>query len=472
MQKYIFQHKFVITIFLLLSLCAIDLSWANNYPDFVSLVKKYENSVVNISTSQKPRHIRNNLNLPKELKDTPYGEFLKKFLEDVPRGRSREKYSLGSGSIISANGLILTNNHVIRNADEIIVRLSDKREFKAKIIGVDEATDIALLKIDAKNLPTVSLGNSDELSVGEWVVAIGSPFGFEHSVTAGIVSAKGRSIGNERYVPFIQTDVAINPGNSGGPLINMNGSVVGVNAQILSRTGGYLGLSFAIPINLVKDIVEQLRNHGKVSRGWLGITFQMINNNLARSFGMDKPTGALVASVMKDSPAAKGGLQPGDIITKFNGKVIVNAGELPPIVGEITPGTNVKIEVLRKEKKLTFSIKVGLYDAESIAKGSGTQKKQGEIKKLGLKLRNLSKKELGKLHDVSGGVLILDVYDNSIAEHLGLQEGDVILALAQRNVGSYQEIINILNRMPKGRWISIRVLRPGEGERYLAFRLQ
>ncbi|WP_445938814.1 trypsin-like peptidase domain-containing protein, partial [Pseudomonas sp.] len=290
-------------------------------PDFTELVEQASPAVVNISTRQKvpDRAVAGSgqLNAP-DLEGLPpmFREFFERNIPQVPRnpggGRQREAQSLGSGFIISADGYVLTNNHVIADADEIIVRLSDRSELEAKLVGTDPRSDVALLKVEGAGLPTVRLGKSEELKVGEWVLAIGSPFGFDHSVTAGIVSAKGRSLPNESYVPFIQTDVAINPGNSGGPLFNLAGEVVGINSQIFTRSGGFMGLSFAIPMSVAMDVADQLKTEGKVSRGWLGVVIQEVNKDLAESFGLDKPAGALVAQVLEDGPAAKGGLQVGD----------------------------------------------------------------------------------------------------------------------------------------------------------------
>lgn len=303
-------------------------------PDFTPLVEQASPAVVNISTRQKlpdRAMARGQLSIP-DLEGLPpmFRDFLERSIPQVPRnprGQQREAQSLGSGFIISNDGYILTNNHVVADADEILVRLSDRSEHKAKLVGADPRSDVAVLKIEAKNLPTLKLGDSNKLKVGEWVLAIGSPFGFDHSVTAGIVSAKGRSLPNESYVPFIQTDVAINPGNSGGPLLNLQGEVVGINSQIFTRSGGFMGLSFAIPIDVALNVADQLKKAGKVSRGWLGVVIQEVNKDLAESFGLDKPSGALVAQLVEDGPAAKGGLQVGDVILSLNGR---RAQQQPP----------------------------------------------------------------------------------------------------------------------------------------------
>jgi serine protease Do len=299
---------------------AVPAAQAADLPDFTQLVEQASPAVVNISTTQKLPDRRVNQQMP-DLEGLP--PMLREFFERgmppqqrSPRGdgRQREAQSLGSGFIISPDGYILTNNHVIADADEILVRLADRSEMKAKLVGTDPRSDVALLKIEGKDLPVLKLGKSQDLKAGQWVVAIGSPFGFDHTVTQGIVSAVGRSLPNENYVPFIQTDVPINPGNSGGPLFNLNGEVVGINSQIYTRSGGFMGVSFAIPIDVAMDVSNQLKSGGKVSRGWLGVVIQEVNKDLAESFGLDKPAGALVAQIQDDGPAAKGGLQVGDVI--------------------------------------------------------------------------------------------------------------------------------------------------------------
>ncbi|MEQ8937246.1 MAG: trypsin-like peptidase domain-containing protein, partial [Gammaproteobacteria bacterium] len=300
-------------------------TFARELPDFTSLVDENSAAVVNISTSSK-RPMANGMppgfNLPDIPENSPFYEFFKKYFGDIPEGQgpSQERSSLGSGFIISKDGYVITNHHVIRDADEVIVRLNDRREFVADVIGSDERSDIAVIKIDASDLPVLKLGKADDLRVGEWVLAIGSPFGFDYSVTAGIVSAIGRSLPNENYVPFIQTDVAINPGNSGGPLFNLDGEVIGVNSQIYSRTGGFMGLSFAVPVDVVESVYKQLRDKGRVSRGWLGVLIQDVTRELAESFEMEHPHGALIAKVLDDGPAQMAGIEVGDIIIEYDNK--------------------------------------------------------------------------------------------------------------------------------------------------------
>src|SRR3989338_4696012 len=329
---------------------------ARDLPDFTELVEKQGATVVNISTTQVIKGRRGGHQFPFDGDDATQ-ELLRRFFPGVPQEfKSR---SLGSGFIVSADGHILTNAHVVDGADEVLVKLTDKREFKAKVLGADKRTDVALIKIEASHLPVAKLGDSVKLKVGEWVVAIGSPFGFENTVTAGIVSAKGRSLAHENYVPFTQTGVAINPGNSGGPLFNLKGEVIGINSQIYSRSGGSMGLSFAIPIDVALDISNQLKMSGKITRGWLGVVIQELSKELAESFGMKNTNGALVAAVEKNGHADKGGLEAGDVITKFDGKAILTSSDLPRAVGAAKPGKVVVVEILRKGNTKTLNIGVG-----------------------------------------------------------------------------------------------------------------
>ncbi|MCK5878122.1 MAG: Do family serine endopeptidase, partial [Candidatus Marithrix sp.] len=405
----------LVTLFLATSLVAREL------PDFTELAETYGPSVVNISTTSNKTKKSIIDSLPKELpkdnpfRDGPFHDFFKRFFDNDGKGflEERPSTSLGSGFIISEDGYIITNNHVIDDAKEIIVRLSDRRELIAEVIGADKRSDIALLKIDANGLPAVKLGNSADLKVGEWVLAIGSPFGFEHSVTAGIVSAKGRSLPSDTYVPFIQTDVAINPGNSGGPLFNLDGEVIGVNAQIYSRTGGFMGLSFAIPIDVMKDVVEQLKNNGKVSRGWLGVLIQDVTHELAESFAMTKPQGALIAKVLPKSPAAEAGLKVGDIIVTFDGKHIRRSVDLPPIVGLTKVNTTVSTVVIRKGKQETIEVHIGELPSEEDIKLSVVDNGTASIGKIGLFIKDLDKQDRETLNINEGGVLVHEVKDGT-----------------------------------------------------------
>jgi serine protease Do len=331
-------------------------------PDFTALVKANTPGVVNISTTREAEmsELPPGLRIPKLPDDNPLNEWLRKFFGEENDGQAPyDAESLGSGFIVSEDGYIVTNRHVVEDADEIVVRLSDHRELAAHLVGQDIYSDIALLKIKADQLPVLKIGDSGDLRLGEWVLAIGSPFGFDHSVTAGIVSGKGRSLPRENYIPFIQTDVAINPGNSGGPLFNLDGEVVGINSQIYSRTGGFMGLSFAIPIEMAMDVVEQLKTKGSVLRGWLGVYIQEVTNGLAESFNMDRPTGALIARVLPGGPAQQAKLRVGDVILRYAGKRVSNSAALPPMVGRTPIGSNVQLELIRDGKRITQDVIIG-----------------------------------------------------------------------------------------------------------------
>ena len=450
---------------------------AEALPDFTTLVEQASPAVVNISTTQKlPDRGVADSQMP-DLQGLPpaFREFFERNMPRntprTPRGdRQREAQSLGSGFIISPDGYVMTNNHVIADADEIVVRLSDRSELKAKLVGTDTRTDVALLKIDGKNLPTVKLGDSDKLKVGEWVLAIGSPFGFDHSVTKGIVSAKGRTLPNDSYVPFIQTDVAINPGNSGGPLFNMNGEVVGINSQIFTRSGGFMGLSFAIPIDVALDVSNQLKKDGKVSRGWLGVVIQEVNKDLAESFGLDKPAGALVAQVMQDGPAAKGGLQVGDVILSMNGQPIVMSADLPHLVGGLKAGAKASLEIIRDGKRQNLDLTVGALpeddDVEALAGADGQPERSSN--RLGVAVADLTD-EQKKAADLKGGVLIKDVQDGPAAL-IGLQPGDVITHLNNQAITSAKQFTDVAKALPKNRSVSMRVLRQGRAS-FITFKL-
>ena len=380
--------------------------------------------------------------------------------------------SLGSGFIVSADGYILTNAHVVMDADEIIVRLHDRRELTAEVVGTDEQTDIALLKIEANNLPTVKLGSTKDLRVGEWVMAIGNPFGFDHTVTAGIVSAKGRNFRNENYVPFIQTDVAINPGNSGGPLFNTKGEVVGINSRISSEPGrrSYAGLSFAIPAEVAKDVMLQLKTHGQVSRGWLGVLIQDVTPDLSRSFGLDRPKGALVAKVIEGSPAESSGVQVGDVILKFNGDNIRTSAELPPLVGSLRAGQVVKLEVMREGRKQILRIKIGELPKEIASTGGVIAPSDGSTKvaALGVKVRNLSTEDKQQ-SGVAYGVVVVDV-TGPPAQEVGLREDDIIQMIDNRKIGDMNDLLKVVERLDAGRSVAILVHRES-GPVFLAMRI-
>jgi len=435
------------------SLMLTTSAYARDLPDFTELVEKQGAAVVNVSSSQAGKDDSGDGRMPGMPQNHPL----------VPRGR--EAVSLGSGFIISADGYILTNAHVVEDAEEVTVRLTDKREFKAKIIGSDTRTDVALLKINAAGLPKVVPGDPGRLKVGEWVAAIGSPFGFENSVTAGIVSAKGRSLPQENYVPFIQTDVAINPGNSGGPLFNLKGEVVGINSQIFSRTGGFMGLSFAIPIDVAMDIGNQLRATGKVSRGWLGVVIQEVSSELAETFALNKPTGALIASVEQGGPADKAGLQPSDVVLKFDGKAVQSSSELPRLVGPTRPGSKVAVEIWRRGAAKDINVVVGEMPADKVALAPA--KESGRVGKLGLALSELTSQQRRQL-GIAGGVLVEDV--NGAAARAGIRRGDVILAFNNREISSAEQLGELLAQANGGRNVALLVRR-GTGALYIPLRI-
>ncbi|AYF87916.1 DegQ family serine endoprotease [Pseudomonas sp. JS3066] len=445
-------------------------------PDFTPLVEEASPAVVNISTRQKlPQRGAAGAQVMPDLEGLPpmLREFFERNMPQVPRnpqgGRQREAQSLGSGFIISKDGYVLTNNHVVADADEIIVRLSDRSELEAKLIGADPRTDVALLKVEGKDLPIVKIGKSDELKVGSWVLAIGSPFGFDHSVTAGIVSAKGRSLPNENYVPFIQTDVAINPGNSGGPLFNLDGEVVGINSQIFTRSGGFMGLSFAIPIDVAMSVADQLKSEGKVSRGWLGVVIQEVNKDLAESFGLDKPAGALVAQVQEGGPAAKGGLQVGDVILSMNGQPIVVSADLPHLVGNLKPGSKIKLDVVRGGSRKSLDMAIGALpedgDGMAAATGDGVERSSNRLGVSVVELTDEQKKSL----DIQGGVVIKEVQDGPAAM-MGLRPGDVITHLNNQAITSAKAFTQVAKDLPKNRSVSMRVLRQGRAS-FITFKL-
>lgn len=461
------NHKLILIILFWCSLPVF--AQTRVLPDFTDLVDKHGAAVVNISTVQthspKEKMIPGMPNIPE---NSPFYEFFRRHAppDSIPREqfphsapREFESKSLGSGFIISADGYILTNAHVVSSADEITVKLNDKREFRAEVIGVDRKTDIALLKIEAKNLPKVTQGDPSKLRVGEWVVAIGSPFGFESSVTAGIVSAKGRSLAQENYVPFIQTDVAINPGNSGGPLFNMKGEVVGINSQIYSRTGGYMGLSFAIPIDVAADISTQLKVAGKVSRGRLGVMIQEVTKELAESFGLDKPGGALVTLVQKGGPAEKGGLKAKDVITRFDGKVVDTSSDLPRIVGATKPGSDVSVHVWRdgSTKKLMVQVDEFPSDEKDASLENKKNKKSDVYNRIGLALRKLSDNEKKQL-EVNSGLLVEGI-QQGVASRSGMRPNDIILGINNQDVTTVGRFNQLLRKIKEGRNIALLIRR-------------
>jgi len=427
--------------FWLALLCSTVLAQGRDLPDFTRLVEEQGGAVVNISTTQAVRRAA----LPQVpgVEDEEMLEFFRRFVprqQPGPGAPRPESRSLGSGFIISADGYILTNTHVVEGADEINVKLTDKRELKAKVIGADRRTDIALIKVDATGLPAVRFGDASKLKVGEWVLAIGSPFGFENTVTAGIVSAKGRSLPQENFVPFIQTDVAINPGNSGGPLFNLRGEVVGINSQIYSRTGGFMGLSFAIPSDVALDVQKQLKEKGRVSRGRIGVVIQEVTRDLATSFGLDRPRGALVNAVEKGSPADKAGVEATDIILSFDGKGVEGSSDLPRIVGATRPGSQATLEVWRKGARRTLTLTVGELQEDRVAsaeKPRGQKPAESQANRLGIVVSELSAEQKRDMR-ISGGVVVTDVRADSKAD---VRRGDVLLTLVHK--GQHTELKSV-----------------------------
>ena len=465
-------------------------------PDFTGLVEQNNAAVVNISTTQKAPEPSAAIEGPDGLQipeGMPLDELLKRYFggaipgmpggPGVPPGAAPgappaepgEAKSLGSGFILSQDGYIVTNHHVVRDAEEVVVKLQDRRELVAKIVGSDKRSDIALLKVDAQNLPVVRIGSVDNLKVGEWVLAIGSPFGFDHSATAGIVSAKGRSLPSDNYVPFIQTDVAINPGNSGGPLFNLDGQVIGVNSQIYSRTGGFMGLSFAIPIDVAVQVVDQLKAHGKVSRGWLGVQIQDVTRELAESFGMKKPQGALVAKVLPKGPAEAAGLQIGDIIESFNGKEISTSSALPPLVGATKIGESANLKVLRQGKSLEMQVKIGqLPDDEGPSKSKAESDEPNlgaKLERLGVQVNDPTEAQRKELElPKAGGALIVAVKAGPAAE-AGIRPGDLILRIQDQTIKDARQFEEIIKGLPSGKTIALLVQRRG-GTQFIPLKLK
>ncbi len=437
-------------------------AWAS-LPDFTDLVDKQSPSVVNITTTQERTENRRG----RTPQSDEMFEFFRRFgmpgLPEAPRnGRPAPRFGQGSGFIISDDGYILTNAHVVDETDEVTVKLNDRREFQAKVIGSDKRTDVALIKIEASNLRKVSIGTPDRLRVGEWVLAIGAPFGFENSVTAGIVSAKGRALPEENYVPFIQTDVAVNPGNSGGPLFNMRGEVVGMNSQIISRSGGYMGLSFAIPIDVVMEVAKQLREDGRVNRGRLGVLIQEVTADLAETFGLKKPRGALISEVEKDGPADRAGLQPSDIILEFDGREVPNSIELPRMVGATAPGTRTHLKVWRDGDIKEVRVVVGEMPQDKLA----VAETKSQANKAGLVVSKLSPDQKRDLK-IDSGVMVDDA--TGAAARAGLRPGDVIVSVAGMPVNSADELSKALN--DNDRMSFALLVKRGEGSIYVPLRL-
>lgn len=440
---------FVLTISLALLMLPNSALAGKGLPDNIAnLVEKMGPSVVNIytTTTKKTRQGQSPFHDDREIPD-----FFKKFF-DMPSPeqqppKERKSQSLGSGVIISADGYIVTNNHVVEEAEEIKVRCTDYEEYDAKIIGRDPKTDVALIKIEPKNgLTHIKFGDSEKLRVGDWVIAIGNPFGFENTVTAGIVSGKSRSIGGGPYENFIQTDASINMGNSGGPLFDLDGDLVGINTAIFSRGGGNIGLGFAIPVNMVKNVVEQLKKHGTVTRGWLGVMIQHVTAELAEQFGLDRPVGALVGEVMKDSPAADGGIKQGDVIVDFMGKEITKMSLLPSLVAQTPVGTKAELTIIRKGKKKKLTIKIGKLDEEQIAGGASPG--ESTSRKLGLTVQELTPELAQSLGiDEKKGLLISNVESGSPASTAGLKRGEIIIEVNQQTVEKIKDLNKILGKI-------------------------
>lgn len=437
-------------------------------PDFRPLVKETSPAVVNISSVQHARATNRY--------QQPYGNpgdvpdiFRHFFGMPYPSpDNQRERASMGSGFIVSGDGYILTNNHVIEGADEILVRLNDRRELEATLIGSDPSTDLAVLKVEADNLPTVELGDSEKLEVGEWVVAIGSPFGFDYSVTAGIVSALGRNLPNENYVPFIQTDVAINPGNSGGPLFNLDGEVVGINSQIYTRSGGFMGVSFAIPINVAMNVAEQLKTTGSVDRGWLGVIIQEVSKPLAESFGLDKPEGALVVQVLDGSPAASAGLQSGDIITAVNGNSISMSSDLPHQIGRLSSGDKAELDIVRSGKAKTIKVKIGSMPQDGKVASAKPDQKEKSSDRAGLVVQALSDRQRQQSEQ---GVVIVEVVNGGPGARAGLMPGDIITSIGGTDIDSVRDFQNAVKSLREDRSVAVRIIRRGQAS-FIPFTLQ
>ncbi|MBK8963841.1 MAG: DegQ family serine endoprotease [Candidatus Competibacter sp.] len=428
---------------------------AAEYPDFVTLVERYSPAVVSIQTKSEPKEQRPKRGHPAIPEDSPFHDYFKRFFEEMPDMPSGPRSSVGSGFIISADGYVVTNAHVVEDMSSIVVGLSDRSELAAQVIGADKRSDIALLKVktDAK-LPTVKFGDSGKVKVGQWVLAIGSPFGFERTATQGIISALGRSLPSDNYVPFIQTDAAVNPGNSGGPLFNLDGEVIGVNSQIYSRSGGYQGVSFAIPIDVAMEVVEQLKAGGKVARGWLGVMIQEVTPELAQSFGLDKPRGALIGQVLADGPAQKAELKTGDIIVAFNGQPVQHSSDLPLMVGRTRPGTSATLALVREGKELNLNAKIEQLPDE--AKRQPTLNDEApRADRLGLTVVDLPPE---KRKPGSSGVLVKEVADGPAAS-AGIRPGDIISRINNVEVSDAGQFVDLLKQLPAGRPLPILVRR-------------
>ena len=438
-------------------------------PDFRELVKQNHEAVVNISTEQSAAV---GSDFP-GLDDPDIDKRIEQYENDPRAPRSPfEGNGLGSGFIISSDGFVLTNNHVVESADSVIVRLHDRRELRAKVVGTDPRSDIALIKVEASDLPTVVIGNSDQLEVGEWVLAIGSPFGFDFSVTAGIVSATGRALPNEAYVPFIQTDVAINPGNSGGPLFNLKGEVIGINSQIYSRTGSFMGLSFAIPIELAIDVSNQLKTVGAVSRGWLGVHIQEVTLVLAESFGMDTAYGAVVSTILPDSPAAESALQVGDVITHFDGKKVNKSSSLPPLVGRVPVNSDARLRVVREGKQIEVTVNIGELPAQNELVAAFNNNSENKPNALKLDVEPIDQATREQFGIDKGGVVVSRVINDGPADLAGIEPGDVLLTVDNKSVDSPEEFGSVVQKLGDANSVAVLVQREQDsGPVFLALQI-
>ena len=436
-------------------------------PDFTEIVESASPAVVKILVeyeSENPRY-------QEQLEELP--DYLRRFFDfrggpPVPR----ERAGMGSGFIISEDGYVVTNNHVVENARQVVVRLPDRQEFDAEVIGTDPRSDLAVLKIDGRRLPTLSLAEDGDVKVGQWVLAIGSPFSLDFSVTAGIVSALGRSLPTEtgdNYVPFIQTDVAINPGNSGGPLFNLSGEVIGVNSQIFTRSGGSIGLSFAIPTSVVRNVVAQIQETGGVERGWLGVSIQDVDRNLADSFGLDRPRGALIAQVGQDSPAERAGLQSGDIIVSFAEETIETSADLPHVVGLIAPGTEVTAVIVREGEEQTIRVEVGGLGADEVARVTTGVAADGSLSLLGMTIIEAEPAMLSDL-GLAGGVVISEVEPDSPADQAGVRAGDILTRFGSQPVSRVDDLSEVADDLAPGSSVPARLIR-GRSPLFIGIRI-
>jgi serine protease Do len=454
--KINFLSKLITIFFLFMSF-----SYAVSLPDFTVLADQQGNTVVNISSIKNAVNKGNRQLSPQE---EHMKEFFNRFGIPMPPGmgpndqQQKQMSATGSGFILESDGYIITNAHVVGEADSIIVKLADKREFQAKLLGIDKRTDVALLKINAKDLQAVKIGNPKNIKVGEWVAAIGSPFGLENTMTVGVISAKGRALPQENFVPFIQTDVAINPGNSGGPLFNTNGEVIGINSQIYSRTGGYMGLSFAIPIDVAMDVADQLKMNGRVVRGWLGIAIQVVTDELKEALGLKDNSGALVAAVNKNTPAGKAGIEAGDVILKFNNKVIALSSDLPKYVGMTKPNKVVPVQIWRNGKTKILRVKIGEMPIDKM-QASNKKTNKESVNRIGLVLKESGAKDK-KMLDGRNGLVVMKATGQAVSSQI--RTGDIILALNNTPVTSVRAFNREINKTPKGKTIALLIFRNGD----------